>query len=1486
MTIAERPPQLDFEGVPSLSLRRVHLRSVGPRAARMDPFDLRHDTADGTASRVLWSLTNTGGKTTLLRLVTSVVVPAARAQMGNANIGEYVDSGDTSHVVLEWDIAGGDRFVVGAVYEWPGRKRPPGSPIGELKRYLYMFRCNGVEIDDLPFAADGRRRTLEEFRNAVRELMGDNPAAQFVATANQSEWSNYLDTRTPLDPELFRYQMRMNDDESGAEALVNKLNSPEAVVRFFIEALNDDVGMAEFTDTLGDYARQSAQRQAWTVEATFCDALVEALGPLATADVVRRNAREAADLADQKVAELAGELAERIAGDRRDLAELEASHAAAANDAAQLEAELKRLSDLRQQLLLEDARFEAVDAKKDVAEAQQAQHDAEAARDAWAATEPVATWRAAQQRAEAMRRAYQEAEGELLPLRELTGAAAAGLAAKYAALAGEAQEAKTAAQAALKAAVVARGKADRRVSAGTAAKQSAETRLAAISSAADESATTTARLLADRHVRPGESASAALARWSKVVASAADMKSSRTAAHDQADAERKAAAIRVETARNARTEGAGLESEARRRLDAFAAELAAIAGDVDVAVVADELAGAPVDSVRTASAVASLAVQQAATSDRAAAAAEAELGDAEAQLARLERGDLLATAEDIEAIKALLVVKGVGAVTGWEWLARNIADPDERRRRIAARPDVANGLIVTDGARLDDARAVIERAAPETRVAILVIPSTATTTVDRDDTSAGFVVEPHRALWDREWAERTRDELRIRTDRLRNEAVTARTNATRYRQTQVKLEQFVGRWPADVADGLPGLHQAASALFADASSAFDAAAEALSAAERDVEAAQAAVNAAVAEVSDARVHEEATRHGAMMESRATELESTRPEVEATYASAVAEIAAGESDRADADRDAGDAQAKIATAEAQREANRERQAHVGVEPAADVPDSPVHELLATWRQFTDELAAAEAGSDHATRLNEANQRAADTRVQVEALGAAAVEAATALLANFEASTSGMRADALARAEATLRAADRVVAETEAEANRVMRIVEDRTPRDRQVHYALDGEWLVANRDAVADRLARVTAVTAGHRMRLTELQATAAELAAWVTQAGSDLDRLQMAAASLDAEALPGMRPFIGTAAEAQQEARQRVSDRRSADTLASTATEKWADALATVRAAAGASRWPTLESPWKDRCVSGDGESIATDAERWARELHIRAVSLNDDLRELDRHREVLVIKLEQLCQTQLRLLRDVTNASRLPEHMGELSRQAAFKIDFDKAPPGEARGRLAARVDRWAGELAGDPKRAGRGDQRFRWLADATKDLVVERPRAGSWTVQVLKPVIDGTVEYRSPDRVQVEFSGGQELTLAVLLYCTLSQVRANNRTSGARPAGVLLLDNPFGRASNAALIRMQQGLASRAGLQLICATGLSDASVKTAFEGPESCILELRNDRDQRHGLQYLRITDPRVAERVAAGITGDRDVAATDGFLDGSRYSIRRT
>lgn len=1481
--IEERPAPI-VAAQPALALRRVHLRSVGPRAARLDPFDLHHRAADGTtAARVLWSLTNTGGKTTLLRLITSVVVPAARAQMGGANIGEYIDTGDTSHVVLEWEIAGGDRLVVGAAYEWPNRKRPATIAVGDLRRYFYMFRGDRIGIDDLPFATVGRRRTLEEFRNEIRELFGEHPAAQFVSTSSQGEWAKLLDTRTPLDPELFRYQMRMNDDEAGAGALVTKLTTPDAIVRFFIEALNDDESIGDFTTTLGDYARQSSSRADMTVEAAFCDAVVAALEPLAEAQVVRAEARDNAAVAGQKVTELAGELAARIEADSARLVSTEAAHDEAAEQAQRLDAELKRQSDMRAQLLLDDARFDAADARGAFDDAEQAQRTADAVRAAWAAADPVAAWLAERARAAQCEEAYRRAEGELVPLRELTNNAAAQLAARYAALVAEAQQSQAKADAALEKARRARAAAERAGRESALKKHDAARQLDAITAAAEEASRALTALRDAGAATVLETAAVALKRWQAAVAAGeaarvhleelrAGAAADRNVARELAAAASRDHASATETARTA-----------RRRLYEFATELGALADDDDVAFAAGELIAARVDSVRVAGALAAQADGRAGAAERAAAAAEAALADIEAQLARLEATDLLGTGADIEAVKELLVDGGVGAVTGWEWLARNVADPEKRRRRIAARPDVANGVIVSDPARLAQAQEIVTRSGIETRVAVLVAPSNGTTVTG--PAPAGFVVEPHRALWDREWAERTRVQMRARRDQLAAAAEEARSNAGRFRRATAALNQLVRRWPVDVAEALPGELTAAEHTLGVATTRLSAADGALTAAEGDLERAHGAVNDAVSAAVDAKLHVERCGAAARLEARAEAAEASRAGTDAALVAAAAALGAAEAALIAADEAVTDSQARIADARAQGQRYRERQEAVGVEPADTVPTGSLDELDACWSQLRSDLTAAEAGSDHAARLREAQQRAASARAVVDGLPAEVAAEAERLVGTFEGSNPQQRTRELQRATDAMRVADVAFADARIRLERADAVAEERKPTDRLVHYALDDDWAVHRRAEVAQRLARLATMTSEHRAALNATQGEVTALAEELARSAAELDRVKLALENLGVEPLPGMRPFAGSALDAQQASRDRLTAQREAVEGAAIAQEWWRDALDKVRAAAQAGTWAGLSSPWKERCIVGDAEEIAAGAAGWARDLAIRSRSLAEDLSELDRHRDLLVFSLEQLCGTQLRLLSDVTRASRLPEGLGGISGHPAFKIDFDKAPPAEARGKLAVRVDDWAAQLATDPKRGGRGDQRFRWIADATRDLVVDRPRAGAFNVAVLKPVIDGTVEYRAPERIEVEFSGGQELTLAVLLYCTLSQVRAQNRHSGARPAGVLLLDNPFGAASNAALIRMQQALAASAGLQLVCATGLSDASVKTGFEGDENCILELRNDRDQRHGLQYLRVADPAVLPVLAAGLAKGRDPDLADGHVEGTRYTIRR-
>jgi hypothetical protein len=186
--VSDQPPTVP---VPPLRLRRVLLQGVGPDGARFDPLDLDFTTRDGAAARVLLSLTNTGGKSTLITLVCSLIVPNARAQVGGKVLGDYVLTGDTSHVVCEWeDATSGRRTVTGTVMEWKdGRRQPPHASrsTSNMHRAWYLFHTGpGMPgLDDLPFIVDGRRLPYRDFWSVVDGLIEDNPGTQGVLTNRQ-----------------------------------------------------------------------------------------------------------------------------------------------------------------------------------------------------------------------------------------------------------------------------------------------------------------------------------------------------------------------------------------------------------------------------------------------------------------------------------------------------------------------------------------------------------------------------------------------------------------------------------------------------------------------------------------------------------------------------------------------------------------------------------------------------------------------------------------------------------------------------------------------------------------------------------------------------------------------------------------------------------------------------------------------------------------------------------------------------------------------------------------------------------------------------------------------------------------------------------------------------------------------------------------------------------------------------------------------------
>ncbi|MCM3882652.1 hypothetical protein ND747_03160, partial [Frankia sp. R82] len=239
-------------------------------------------------------LENGGGKSVLIKLIFSVVLPGRRQVVGTSNgrvLDNFVLPGDTGHVVCEWQHAGtGQRLLTGKVSEWRGR----GTDAGRLTEAWYSLRptggtsgaaeaaeASGMGIDGLPFTEQGRQVTLSGFRTRLQDAHTAEPALALAWLTQQGAWSEQLDA-LGLDPELFRYQRAMNAGE-GEAAEAFSFGSDEQFVEFLLRAVTaaeDPDGLADVVD---GYAARLAQRAVLGAERDFVQGALERLAPLVTA---------------------------------------------------------------------------------------------------------------------------------------------------------------------------------------------------------------------------------------------------------------------------------------------------------------------------------------------------------------------------------------------------------------------------------------------------------------------------------------------------------------------------------------------------------------------------------------------------------------------------------------------------------------------------------------------------------------------------------------------------------------------------------------------------------------------------------------------------------------------------------------------------------------------------------------------------------------------------------------------------------------------------------------------------------------------------------------------------------------------------------------------------------------------------------------------------------------------------------------------------
>lgn len=420
-------------------LTRVRLFSVGPTAARYQDvaLDLRGvgapvkvavqedlfapDALDRTTPRrpspasVLF-LENGGGKSVLLKLIFSVLLPGRRQVVGTTSttvLENFVLAEDVAHVVCEWMHVGTGRLLVtGKVSEWRGHVASTDPE--KLADAWYSFRpVPGMGLDDLPFTHDGRRVTLAAFRERLQTAHREHPDAELAWETGHRDWTRHL-VDVGLDPELFRYQRAMNAGE-GEAAEAFSFSSDEAFVDFLLRAVLDPAEPQNVAELVAGYADRLAQREELETEREFVDGTLSRLEPMVDAEATATAARDTETAARAELAATASRIAaRRVAEEARSVtAAEEAAGAVEAEQSAARAAE--RLQDTVGELRRLTAVLTVEAAERTAAEATRERDDASAVSMARDAVEPVLAHRVAAAEAARLRARVEEEEQKSRP---------------------------------------------------------------------------------------------------------------------------------------------------------------------------------------------------------------------------------------------------------------------------------------------------------------------------------------------------------------------------------------------------------------------------------------------------------------------------------------------------------------------------------------------------------------------------------------------------------------------------------------------------------------------------------------------------------------------------------------------------------------------------------------------------------------------------------------------------------------------------------------------------------------------------------------------------------------------------------------------------------------------------------------------------------------------------------------------------------------
>ena len=710
-------------------LNRVRLAGIGPRGARYTDVTLDLSgigppagpaTLHGAPVRrpspvTLLMLENGGGKTVLLKLLFSVVLPGRSKVLGgrSATLDPFVLETDTGHVALEWmHPTTGNRVIIAKVLQRRPRAAAGTNPL--IEEWHSVRPGPHVSLDTLPISDVGRRRRLDGYREALTELDKVHAAIQLNWVGDEpGNWVRHL-RALGLEPDLFDIQRSMNVDEGDAGDAFTFRSSAD-FIDWMLKTVTDPADAIGVADTFDKWAITLAERETMILERDFLDGAIVGLDVLSDAHATTAQSAAQATAAHHAARRLESAIGARRDQEQHAVGELSGQIATARTELTSRTTDRDRARDLtnevrRQTLLLRqtDTQAELEQTRQELAEQQHLQ-------EAWQLVPKAAESAEADARAGHAARLLAAANSEAAPALRARDEAAAQLLAAYTAAAAKADRAagELEEKAGKSAADASRAGEERETALGEKAQADEKSRSARAVIAATEKRLLTA---AEAGLVPHGTTVGGVPA---LVASAQHDLTSRVAdlTAATAECERRAKAVTSATTlerqlRGKRQTAVGEESEARRQLDAVEDSAARLAAVPEIAEAAgaspeeplaidelDQRADAFISSLGTA-----ILVHQEHLADLHVAHREDER-----VLQALGDGGLLPARADVEAAVTKLNTARIAAHPGWRYLREN-ARADERAALISAHPSLADGIILTNLAQLPDARTVLEDA--------------------------------------------------------------------------------------------------------------------------------------------------------------------------------------------------------------------------------------------------------------------------------------------------------------------------------------------------------------------------------------------------------------------------------------------------------------------------------------------------------------------------------------------------------------------------------------------------------------------------------------------------------------------------------------------------------------------------------------------------------------------------------------------------------